>query len=228
MKEVMHMEFTFSLCEIFYNMSREQYTSYLDSRKKIDELCEGKKYFDVLSHSKEENTLFHSLYHKSNSSAISSIVFQAFAVESYINFYGAKKLGKNTFNDHYERINIKDKIVIIPKVCTGRSFPKGEKVYELIKKLFTQRDKLVHHKGKGINFKECTEEAFVSIMHSNIEFVFDDIDELVNTYPMLIKTLATLEDKTVDLYSEQQIQLENEFALVLADMMKKAFYGGTE
>ena len=222
------MEYTFSLSEIFYNMSREQYHTYKDCRKKLDELCKGKKYFDVLSHSQEENTLFHSLYHKSYSSAIASVAFQAFAVEAYINFYGAKKLGKSTFNDHYERISIKDKIVIIPRIATSRDFPKGEKIYELVKKLFTQRDKLVHHKGKSINFKECTEESFQSIMHGNLEFVFDDIDELVNTYPMFIKTLAALEDKTIDLYTEQQMELNNEFAMAVADMMKKAFYGGTE
>jgi hypothetical protein len=228
MKEVMWMEYTFSLCEIFYNMSREEYSTYVISRRKLEELCKGKKYFDVLSHSLEENTLFHNLAHKSYSSAIASIVFQAFAIEAYINFYGAKKLGKGAFNDHYERISIKDKIVIISRIATGRDFPKGEKVYELVRKLFTQRDKLVHHKGKGINFKECTEESFQSVMHGNLEFVFDDIDVLVNTYPMFIKTLAALEDKAVDLYAEQQAQLENEFAMTLVDMMKKAFYGGTE
>jgi hypothetical protein len=228
MKEVMNMEFTFSLCEIFYNMSREQYGTYVDSRRKLDELCKGKKYFDILSHSQEENSLFHNLSHKSYSSAISAIVFQAFAIEAYINFYGAKKLGQSTFNAHYERISIKDKIIIIPRIVTGRDFPKGEKVYELVRKLFTQRDKLVHHKGKGINFKECTEETYQSINHGNLEFVFDDIDGLVNTYPMFIKAIATLEEKTIDLYTEQQTELENEFALALADMMKKAFYGGTE
>jgi len=209
-------------------MSLSQYNIYLDSRKQLDELCKGERNFDVLSHNQNENTLFHSYYHKIYSSAISTIVFQAFAVEAYINFYGTKKLGKGVFHEHYDRINIKDKIIIVSRIATGKDFPKGEKVYELVKKLFSQRDKLVHHKGHGINFKECTQESFQNTMYGNIEFVLNDIDNLVNTYPMFINTLAALEGKQLDLYTEQQTELVNELQMTIVDTMKKAFGGNSE
>lgn len=217
------MNFTFSLCDYFYSMSIEHYNIYIDSKKKTNDLSNNNNYYDVLSHSPEENLLFQQYYYKGHSSAIASIVFQAFAVESFINYYGSKKLGKNMFHDHYDRIGIIDKIIIIPKIATGKDFPKGEKVFELIKKLFSKRDKLVHHKGKEINFGDCNEDIFQSIMHHNIEFIFEDIENIVNTYPLFIKTLAKLEGKEIDLYSEQQAELEKEFQKTLIDTFKQIF-----
>ncbi|NLY44519.1 MAG: hypothetical protein GX053_00765 [Tissierella sp.] len=226
--EVICLNYTFSLCEIFYNMSLEQYNLYKSNKKELDDICKGNYYFDVLSHAPEENIAFHSCYNKAYSAAISSIVFQAFAIEAFINFYGSIKLGHHVFHDHYDRISIRDKIIIISKIATGKDFPKGEKVYELINKVIRQRDKLVHHKGKEIRFEDCSEEQFHKTMHMNIDFIFDDIDDLVKTYPLFIKTIAILEGKEIDAYNEQQLNLTNEFLRVIKNTIHKAFLGPEE
>lgn len=130
------MNYTFSMCEYFYSMSRDQYDMYIKSRNDLNEVAGYSECFDVLSHSSAKIQEFNLLHFKTNSAAIATIVFQALAVEAYINFYGVIKLGDNMFNSHYERISIADKIVILSKVATGRDFPKGNNIFNLIKKLF--------------------------------------------------------------------------------------------
>lgn len=218
------MNYSFSLCEYFYQISIEQYEIYVISRKELDEVANHEKSFDILSHSPEEDIKFKNLYDKTISSAISFIVFQAFAVEAYMNFYGAKKIGDKEFISHYDRISIIDKIVIVSKIATSKDFPKGEHVFELVRRLFRQRDKLVHYKSKAIDIGSCSEEDFCKHQYNCYEFIFDGIEEITNTYPQLKATLAKMENKQIDLFSEQLNEAFTEMKKQLEEMVQKAFY----
>lgn len=74
-----------------------------------------------------------------------------------------------------------------------------------------------------MNIGECSDGDFHSSMNNNIDFIFDDIDSLVDTYPMFKATLASMEDKQIDAFEEHQAELCTEFLRVLDDTFKKAF-----
>lgn len=107
-------------------------------------------------------------------------------------------------------------------MATNKDFPKGERIYALIKKLFKHRNMLVHHKGKEIKFEiGLANEDYLETMNKNIDFIFDEIDELVKSYPMFLKTISSLENKDIDLYTEQNIELTSQLFSTIQDTIIK-------
>lgn len=64
---------------------------------------------DILSHTPDENSKYFNLYRERQNASIISIVFEAFAVEAFINCYGSEKLGKKQFDAHYSKLGVTDK-----------------------------------------------------------------------------------------------------------------------
>jgi len=217
------MKYSFTLCEFFFSISLQQYEIYRSSYKELTEFCNFETCFDLLSHTPDEITKYNILYYRTMSSAISAIIFQAFSVEAYMNFYGAIKLGDNVFKNHYDRISILDKIIIIPRIATGRDFPKGDNIYGLIKKLFKHRDMLVHYKSNAVDTRSTSDLDFCNVLYKCYEFVLDGLDDIINVYPKLKILLSSMEDKKVDLFYEQEQEAMKEMGKLVTEMFYKAF-----
>ena len=56
-----------------------------------------------------------------------AIVFAALAVEAYMYDYAARNLGEQFVASHLDRLDVVSKWVIIPRLVTGKGFPKGER-----------------------------------------------------------------------------------------------------
>lgn len=182
-------------CEIYNSMSQEYYCNYLKVKN-------------------EKNDIYY--FQSKLSNAIAAIVFQALAVESYINVFGVYNLGKK-FNDHYERISTLSKLIIICRAITGKEFPEG-KCQDGIKDLIKKRDKLVHYKTKSIDFKKEDNKAYIKFMKDHVTFVFDDIDEQIKLYMQLKQILKDLVGSPYDIFQQQCMDSFKEIPKTVVEM----------
>lgn len=216
------MDFSFSLCEMYYEMSMEHYEAYKQNYKVFGDIANFGS-FNVLSHSAVENYEYNRLNRNMLKSAISVIIFQALAIETYINFYGVKKLGYEKFYKYdttKPKPNLKEKVKYITKEATKTAFPVGEHLFQLIIALFDKRDKLVHFKGNIINLGECDYEEYFNYWYQTSGFVYDGIDMQVTLYKRIKDKLALLEGKQTNLLDEQTEEGITEICKLIVDMQK--------
>lgn len=90
--------------------------------------------------------------------AMVSVIFSALTLEAFINNYAIEKFSKSYFNNHLDKLSPVSKWIVIPKLITGNSLNTEGQPYELLKKLFKLRDKLVHYKTRKKKVSEMTEE----------------------------------------------------------------------
>lgn len=99
--------------------------------------------------------------------------FSALCLESLINDYGIIKTSSTYFKNYLDKLDTASKWVVIPRIINGTSIPTDGKAFELIKDLYSRRNKLVHPKStlvdnQGENmvndFFEVGKSARVSIL----------------------------------------------------------------
>ena len=133
---------------------------------------------------------------------ISAIIFQALAIEAYVNLFGVYVVGERRFFSEYEPpkykrqkgdkpLNTIDKLKKICKDEFHQHFP--EQHADRIRKLFATRDKLVHSKPKPhviirktFDYEQLEKnyEEMASIA-DEMTFFFDGIDDHMELYRML-------------------------------------------
>ena len=177
----------FSNSSIYYQMSIEYLNNYENKYKEYMEYTNNNSSWDILSHSIEENNKCLYLYHQYRSNAIAAIVFQALAIEAYINLYGTYKIGETKFIKYYEKENTIDKICDVCKEVSGKEFPKDKNLYALLKTLIKERNDLVHYKSKSIDFKQSSDQQYVDYVNSQVTFVFKNIKKMVGILPFIEK-----------------------------------------
>jgi hypothetical protein len=215
------MEASTNNSELFNSIAQTAYSTYQTSRNDLKQLC-GDTNFDMLERSQQEISRYFELSTGVQSNAVLCIVFLALSVEAFINFYGVKRLGDKSFNDHYERISTLDKIVIITKVSTGKDFPKDNNLFGQLKRLFRLRNMLVHAKSQTIDFYNDNNAQFEKKAFSEINEVYDNIDSLIRVYTDLKEMIMKLEGKELDVISEQGLDLVNEIIYNVDEMIRKS------
>ncbi len=79
---------------------------------------------------------------------VEAVIFGALCLEAFIYDYAATHLS-DTYTKHYlDKIELKSKWVIIPKLATGQDFPTGNQAFEHLRRLVYERNQLVHAKSK--------------------------------------------------------------------------------
>lgn len=82
------------------------------------------------------------------------IVFSAMYLEAFIYDYAATSLGDSYVKAHLEKLDLVSKWLIIPRLINGKHINKESKAYELLKKLSTIRNSLVHFKSTNAFYGE--------------------------------------------------------------------------
>ncbi len=168
--------------------SRRNYIKYHEVLKKIDELY-GVDNRWLLGN--DFNEMSHELFDQRYTHQVTAIVFQAMAVEAFINEYAYLRLGKSYF-ESIDKLSALDKILIACKMITGKDFPKDRNAYNLLKKIIKLRNDLVHYKAKEIDLDD------------EIKTISDtDFEEVMNAYDELVKELDLLDDNFEKKYLEK-------------------------
>jgi len=105
---------------------------------------------------------------KASKHAVPVIVFAAFYLESCIYNFALSYVSNTYFNNYLERLPLKAKFVIIPRLATGNSFECDSKAFRMLSELIGIRNKIAHprqeHKqGKDGGFSEEEKKEFYSL-----------------------------------------------------------------
>lgn len=83
--------------------------------------------------------------------SITSILFCTMTLEAYINNYGATNLSRSYFDNYLDKLDLKSKWIIIPRLVTGKQIKTESKAFNYLMNLISLRNKLVHTKSKKEN-----------------------------------------------------------------------------
>jgi len=118
--------------------------------------------------------------------AIVAIVFSAFTLEAYINNYAARKGLKN----HLDSLSFINKWIEIPKLATGKEFPKGQQCYSLLENLKRSRNELAHSKSKPLELKN---QADVKKIGDDVYSLISSAEKAVETIFAVVKCLTEID-----------------------------------
>jgi len=85
--------------------------------------------------------------------SIISIILCTMTLEAYINKYGATHLSRSYFDHYLDKLDIKSKWIIIPRLVTGNQIQTNSKAFKYLVNLISLRNKLVHVKLNEENIK---------------------------------------------------------------------------
>lgn len=89
---------------------------------------------------------------------ISTVVFSAMCIESFLNNYAAACLGDSEYYEHFDRLSAIGKFQLIAKFILKTDLDKGKSYYSHLKQLFRNRDAYVHNKSKKSKYQGVTED----------------------------------------------------------------------
>ena len=78
-------------------------------------------------------------------------IYSAMAVEGFLNWYGALRLGEAAFNEHFERLSLVPKLRAVLLVCDSVSIPRNDPLVEALNAVAQSRNALVHPKAREVS-----------------------------------------------------------------------------
>ena len=170
--------------------------------------------------------------------AICAVIFQALAVESYVNLFGSVVLGDDVFRCRYEseidkkhRASTIDKIKNICNIELGNPYPTSGEHFRILKGLIDKRNKLVHPKSKPhtienrpFNYKKPEESRsdYVQAFNEEIGFIYNNLESEMFVYDDLKKNLARC-NSGVEVIGALLDDLAKESGKTIADSIKTAY-----
>lgn len=162
-----------------------------ESLKKDYVELKNKGYFidDGLKIFKEQDKIFeveNSLLKES----IKTVIFLSSFLESYFFDLSAVALGQRYTEKHIEKLDLASKIILIPRLITGKEIDKSLHYWEEIKNLIKWRNKIIHNKTKDwIEFskninpdsfdpKPLFEEFDLPNFLSAVKTLFEELDKI--------------------------------------------------
>jgi hypothetical protein len=77
-------------------------------------------------------------------------IFSCMAIESFLNFYGVNQLGEDFYKRNFERLSSNQKPEALIAVSVHLSLEKDDEICKVVRRMFDQRNRLVHPKAKQI------------------------------------------------------------------------------
>lgn len=112
--------------------------------------------------------------------ATSAHLFVCMAIEGFINFYGVKRLGEAAYKRVLERIGITEKLTILYLLCFEESLDPNGEIIKPIRKVFDQRNALVHPKAKELNSENIGQFEYIHPFDLELKVAFEVLENFVN------------------------------------------------
>lgn len=213
------MDVYLCMSETFSIMANRAYERY---RIAVEQRTMYEDGVDLLSLSIDEIEKYKEICYTQISEAISVVVFQAFAIENYINLYGAIELTPEVFyseieppkdekpkNFHYLTTTEK-----LKEICRrmGKNYPSTH--LNEIEKLFTKRNRLAHTKPKPhlisiLPFDyENPSASFMDYLDAGkeIAFIYEGLEKEILLYEELRVNLTALRDAGIEIIIELNLK----------------------
>ena len=185
----------FTLCEDFENMAQEHYRVY----------CEAKQEYDQSIHSNVSSSNILPAK-KMLWAACSAVVFEAIAIEAYVNLLGSYLMGDRYIEqDRCKKQPTLDKLRMLCKDEIKKLYPANH-MYEIMRNLFIKRDRIVHTKPcphtfeiKPFNYTdiESNYSDYISAFSKEIGFLYEGLKEQMQSYSVLVQNINALLGKNM-------------------------------
>ncbi|WP_415887860.1 hypothetical protein ACMXYO_07380 [Neptuniibacter sp. QD37_6] len=162
-----------TVSNFYYKIALENRDRFEEYRNRVDVVLSSDKE-DWMKDMESSDYCYQSL-----KCAVQSIVFSAMCLEAFIYDYSKKHLGSSYTKKHIEKINIESKFIIVPRLAIGKELDKSGQGYERLKKLISDRNKIVHFKSMS-DF--LTQESFLP---ESMENGLEAVVELMNEFELL-------------------------------------------
>lgn len=93
-------------------------------------------------------------YEEMASCAVITVTFASMCLEAFFYDLGASKLGDRFVLDNLDKLDIKSKFLVYPKLICGQSPNKSRLAYEKLSKLVKLRNELIHFKSKPFELSQ--------------------------------------------------------------------------
>lgn len=168
---------------IYRCASKRNFEKYKVVEDKINELLNMPNSFLL---GNDFNEMLTEYINQRNSHFYSCIVFQAMAVEAFLNEYIFVRLGKKYF-EALEKLSPQDKLVVCCKMITGKEFPKDNKAFEILINIFKYRNNLVHFKARSVDISTIDDIERLYYTDCNL-------DEFVSAYNKMVEQINIIDD----------------------------------
>ena len=155
--------FYFDYCREEIQSSSKLEKDFIKSSKKMDKAWDDwEKDFPKVSDTDMTKYPDHSTHYLSRDQKhrASAIIFGAMCLEAFIYDYAAHNFSDTYVKKYLDKLGLKAKWLIIPKLVTGKDFPTDSKAFQGLQKLIEERNKLVHYKSQPEPSDEEFEELF--------------------------------------------------------------------
>lgn len=174
------------LCEQYNCLAQSFYQQHLEAKAQLSRLGGPADFLDnpVLANAQFELTM------GVLQTAICAVVFEAFAIEAYVNFFGAYTLGDSAYYSIYEsgeqgkRYSAIEKVKLLCKEQFKSPYPTDGDHFRRLKCIFGKRDRLAHNKPKSheISTKNVGNFDDYYDAMSEISFVYDGLEKEIGLY----------------------------------------------
>jgi hypothetical protein len=151
------MEAEFTYYEDFFHVAIDTYNEIIKLEKELNNISRSKvekSSDDFVDKVAEKNDRIGRL-------ALVVIIFCAASLEAYINHYAISHLSKNYFETYLDKLNLRSKWVVIPRIINGTQLNTGSKAIQELSWLIKLRNELMHYKSRKIEIHNIKETDFL-------------------------------------------------------------------
>ena len=155
-----------------------------EKRKARSKVCEEREMTD------DDVDFFCAINAAINRHSMIAIIFSVMTLESFINGYGIENMSANYINEYLDKLELKSKWLIYPKLVTGKEIGRDCRAFSFLVELVGLRNRLIHDRPRRKQTNDIKDEEWL-LKESNAE-------RSLNTVRELVTELANL-DESVDI-----------------------------
>ena len=135
--------------------------------------------------------------------AITVIVFSALFFEAYIYDYGTRKIGTRFVKKHLDKLDPLSKIVVTMQLVLNKPFPRSDNIYNRIKKIIVERNKLVHYKSYTKFFEH--KKDYILYKEEEINNYIKNGKEAFETLQLFVEFIKDFDSEEYNSFGFQEI-----------------------